>query len=271
MHNNAKIFIISLLTVAIGVLSSCGEYQRVVKSNDPTLKFEYAKKCYEKGQYAQAASILSEIVTIFKGSDKAEDTLYMLGMCNYKNKDYMTSGSYFSTYCNRYPRGKYTEDARYYCGYGYYLDSPDPQLDQSGTVKAIEELTNFLELYPQSPRVPEVQSAIFDMQDKLALKQLQNAQLYYNLGTYLGNNYQSAIVTAKNALKAFPYSKYKEPLEMLILKSRFQEAEHSVAEKQHERYNAVIDEYYSFITNYPESSSRSEADNIYKIASKHLQ
>ena len=53
------------------------------------------------------------------------------------------------------------------------------------------------------------------------LKELENAQLYYNLGNYMGNNYESAVITAKNALKEYPYSKYKEQLEMLVLKARF--------------------------------------------------
>lgn len=259
-----------IAAIAALSLTGCGEYQRVLKSNDPNVKYEYAKRIYDEGKYAQAASILTEIVSYFKGREQAEETLYMLGMCNYYTKDYLNSGAYLQTYYKRYPKGKYVEDARYYCGYGYYLDSPDPQLDQSGTVKAIEELGAFLELYPSSPRVPEVQNAIFDMQDKLALKQLQNAQLYYNLGTYGGNNYQSAILVAQNALKSFPYTKLKEQFEMLILKSRFQEAEHSVAEKKAERYTSVIDEYFSFINNYPESSYRTEADNIYKISSKHI-
>lgn len=265
-----KLLIFSILTICAIMLPACGEYQRVLKSTDPNVKYEYAKRLYDQGKYAQAASILQEIVSIVKGTEKAEDTLYMLGMSNYHTKDYLNSGAYLSSYYKRYPKGKYVEDARYYCGYGYYLDSPDPQLDQTGTIKAIEEMTNFLELYPTSPRVPEVQTAIFNMQDKLALKQLQNAQLYYNLGTYGGNNYDSAVIVAQNALKAYPYAKYKEQLEMLILKSRFQEAEQSVAEKKAERYATVIDEYFSFINNYPESSYRSEADNIYKIASKHV-
>ncbi len=265
-----KSLIFSILTLGVLTLTACGEYQRVMKTNDPNVKYEYAKRLYNEGKYAQADPILQEIVNFFRGREEAEETLYMLGMCNYNTKDYLNAGSYLSSYYQRYPKGKYIEDARFYCGYGYYLDSPDPQLDQTATVEAIKELTNFLELFPTSPRVPEAQNAIFDMQDKLALKQLQNAQLYYNLGTYGGNNYESAVIVAQNALKAYPYAKYKEQLEMLILKSRFQEAENSVDEKKIERYTTVIDEYFSFINNYPESSYRNEADNIYKIASKHV-
>ena len=57
---------------------------------------------------------------------------------------------------------------------------------------------------------------------------------------------------------------------MLILKSRFSEAEQSVNEKKEERYRTVIDEYYAFINDYPDSKYRKEADNIFKIASKHV-
>jgi outer membrane protein assembly factor BamD len=103
----------------------------------------------------------------------------------------------------------------------------------------------------------------------LTLKELQNAQLYYNLGNFMGNNYESAIIVSQNALKDYPYSKYREDFELLILKSKYQEAKQSVNEKMEDRYRDVIDEYYSFINNYPESTHRKEADTIYKIAEKH--
>ncbi len=109
------------------------------------------------------------------------------------------------------------------------------------------------------------------MQDKLTLKELQNAQLYYNLGNFMGNNYQSAIIVSQNALKEYPFSKYREDFELLILKSKYQEAKQSVSERMSERYGDVVDEYYSFINNYPDSPRRQEADNICKIARKHVK
>lgn len=266
-----KLLTFCILTLSLGLLSSCGEYQRVLKTEDPAIKFQYSKKWYDEGKYAQAASVLGEMAGISKVRDNGEDILYMLGMCNYYNKDYLTAGTYLSTYYKRYPKGKYTEQAHYYAGKGYYLDSPEVQLDQSQTIQAIEELTSFLEYYPKSELVPEVQNMIFELQDKLALKQLQNAQLYYNLGTYGGNNYNSAVIVCQNALKNYPFSVYKEDFDMLILKSRFKEADLSVIEKQPERFRAVIDQYYNFISAYPESKYADEAENIFKIASKHIK
>lgn len=252
-------------------ISSCGEYVRVQKSTDFNYKYEYAKRAYNEKKYMQASTLFKDCVTVFKGSDKAEECLYLLAMSHYESKDYVSSGPYFQTYYNRYPKGKYTEPARFFCGYGYYLDSPEAQLDQSGTIKAIEELQAFLDYFPRSDKVAIAQNAIFELQDKLTLKQLQNAQLYYNLGNYMGNNYQSAIIVAKNAIKDYPYSKYKEDLELLVLKAKYMEADNSIEERKADRFREVIDEYYNFTNNYPDSPNRQEADNIFKIASRYAK
>lgn len=263
-------YIAIMLLLAMTTLSGCGEYQRVLKSTDPNEKFDYAKRAFDEKKYVQSATLLEEVIGVLKGTDRAEEALYLLGLSNYENRDYETASTYFNSYYSRYPRGKYAELARFYCGYGYYLASPDTQLDQSTTIKAIEELQAFLDYFPRSERVSIAQNAIFELQDKLTLKELENAKLYYNLGTYMGNNYESAIIVARNAIKEYPYSKYKEDLEMLMLKSRYQIADLSVQEKKTDRFREVIDEYYSFINNFPDGPNRDEADNIYRIASRYV-
>ena len=253
------------------IMTACGDYNKILKSNNPQLKFEYAKKCFDKKQYVQAATLLESVITPLRGGPDGEEALYMLGMSYYEQRDYLNAAVYFKTYYQRYPRGKYAELSRFYSGYGYYLDSPDPQLDQTVTLKGIEELQEFLDYFPKSDKVTIAQNAIFELHDKLTLKELQNAQLYYNLGNFMGNNYGSAVVVAENALKMYPYSKYREDFELLILKSKYQEARQSVPEKRKERFQEVIDEYYSYINTYPDTKNRHEADNIFKIASSYVE
>ena len=259
------------LIILACLLAGCGEYNKVYKSTDPKVKFEYAKRAFDEKKYNQAYTLLEQVITPLRGGPDGEEALYLLGLSYYEDKDYLNSGVYFKTYYNRYPRGKYAELARFYSGYGYYLDSPDPQLDQSTTIKAIEELQGFLDYYPKSDRVTMAQNAIFELQDKLTLKELQNAQLYYNLGNFLGNNYAAAVIVAENALKQYPYSKYREDFEMIILKSKYQQARQSVDEKRRERYQDVVDEYYSFINNFPDSKYKSEADAMFKVSRSHVE
>ena len=112
----------------------------------------------------------------------------MLGMTYYNQGDFITASHYFSTYYNTYPRGTYTEQARFYSGKALFLDTPEPRLDQSSTYKAIQELQMFMEYFPASNRHQEAQQMIFDLQDKLVMKDYMAARLYYDLGSYTGNS-----------------------------------------------------------------------------------
>ncbi|WP_288324405.1 outer membrane protein assembly factor BamD [uncultured Phocaeicola sp.] len=272
-----KYIIIAL--VSGSVLTSCGEYNKVLKSTDYEYKYEAAKSYFGKGQNTKAAAILEELITILKGTDKAEESLYMLGMTYYNQGDFITASHYFSTYYNTYPRGTYTEQARFYSGKALFLDTPEPRLDQTSTYKAIQELQMFMEYFPASSRHQEAQQMIFDLQDKLVMKDYMAARLYYDLGSYTGNssysttgnNYLACIVTAQNALKDYPYTKMREDISILLLRAKYDMAKESVEEKKEERMRDAIDEYYAFKNEFPESKYMKEVENIYKDAKKYVK
>lgn len=264
--------------LSAGVFSSCGEYNKVLKSQDYEYKYEAAKGYFAKGQNSRAATILEELVTVLKGLSNGEESLYMLAMTYYNQGDYVSASHYFNTYYTTYPRGTYTELARFYSGKAMYLDTPEPRLDQSSTYKAINELQMFMEYFPGSSRKNIAQDMIFELQDKLVEKEYLSAKLYYDLGSYsgnasyssTGNNYLAAIVTAQNVLKDYPYTKKREELSILILRAKYGMAKESVLEKKEERMRETIDEYYAFKNEFPESKYLSEVENIYKDASKYV-
>lgn len=86
---------LTLILVLAGLLTGCGEYNKVMKSSDLEYKYAYAKKAFEQKRYAQAYTILGELVPVFRGTDKAEESLYLLALSYYENKDYISSGGYF--------------------------------------------------------------------------------------------------------------------------------------------------------------------------------
>ena len=266
-----KIVLFWMMSAAVlFALPSCGEYNKVLKSTDYELKYSYAKKYFNAKQYSKSATLLDELVPIFKGTAYAEESLYLLAQSYYGQEDYQTASQYFENYYKTYPKGEYTELSRYYSGYGLYLDSPDPKLDQTQTYKAIEQLQLYLDYYPQSERAPEAQRILFELQEKLALKELLATKLYFNLGTYLGNNYLSAVITAENALKNYPYSKYREEFMIIILRSKYETARVSVDEKLQGRYRDVVDEYYNYTNEYPEGQYLKEAQKDFEYANKRI-
>lgn len=264
-----KKVVLLLMMIAV-LLSSCGEYNKILKSTDYELKYSYAKKYFNAKQYSKSATILDELVTIFKGTAYAEESLYLLAQSYYGQKDYQTASQYFETYYTTYPKGEYAELARYYSGYGLYLDSPDPRLDQAQTYRAIEQLQLYMEYYPQSERADEAQKIMFDLQEKLAYKEMLATRLYYNLGTYGGNNYLSCVITAQSALKNYPYSKYREDFMYFIIRSKYELSLVSVEEKLQGRYRDVVDEYYNYINEYPEGQYTKQVQRYYNYASKRI-
>lgn len=261
------LYFLMMLTL---LLSSCGEYNKILKSTDYELKYSYAKKYFNAKQYTKSATILEELVTIFKGTAYAEESLYLLAQSYYGMKDYQTASQYFNTYYTTYPRGEYVEMARFYSGYGLYLDSPDPRLDQNQTYEAINQLQLYLEYFPQSERAEEAQNLLFELQEKLAYKELMAVRLYYNLGTYMGNNYQSGVITAQNALMNYPYTKYREEFIFLILQSKYELALVSVEERLQGRYREVVDQYYNYMNEYPEGKYVRQAQRFYEYASNRI-
>lgn len=256
--------------VAVASFPSCSEYTQLTKSTDANLKYEKAYEYFDAGEYFKCASLLESVVPSLRGTAKGEKGLYTLALAHFNNEDYIMAKSYFSAYCKGYPSGEYAEDARYYIGCCYYKSSPDVKLDQSSTQKAIDELLTFSQSYPKSAKMPEVVKMLSEMQDKLAQKEYINAKLYFDLGDYMGNNYLSAVVTATNALKKFPDTRYKEELCFLILEAKFMQAEKSVESKMEDRYRDTVDEYYTFVKEFPESEHRKDADRFFKKAQRYL-
>ena len=262
-----KGFLIGLMFLA---LTACSEYQQLLKSTDPELKYQKALVYFNDEQYVKAQTLLDEVTTYYRGTDRSQDVLAYLSRCYMGQKDYASASEYYQAYIRNYPKGRYIIEARFQVGHCYYLDAPDARLDQSVTKKGIEFFTQFVELYPESPYAEQAYKEMGELYDKLAQKEYLSAKLYYDLGTYLGNNYLSAEIVAKNALKDYPTNKYQEDLNWIILQAKYQQALNSVEEKKLERARETEDEYYSFIAEFPDSKHRSAAERIGKEVKKLL-
>lgn len=265
-----KIIFVSLF--AIVLFTSCSQYNALLKpTTDVEYRYEAAKEYYITGHYSKAAPLLEGLIRVFKSTPMGEESLFLLGMCYYESGDYYTASQYFKTYYTTYSRGDYAELARFYSGKSLYKGIAEPELDQTDTYTAIQELQLFMEYFPASKYRDEAQKLLFDMHDVLVEKDYLSAKLYYDLGdymAYMGNNYQACIVTAQNALDDYPYTKFREDLSILILRAKYKMALHSVEDKRVDRFRDTVDEYYSFKNEFPASKHLPEAEKYYKESLK---
>lgn len=255
--------VLSLIAL-VALFSSCGEYYRVQKSVDVSERYSYAKKYYNEDRPSRVIMLLEDVLPSLSGSSEGPQATYIMADSYLKAGREAEAAQYFRTYYTSYPKGEMIEEARYKSGYCLYLASPEPRLDQTATYGAIQELQLYLDFFPQGKYRADVERMLFELQDKLAEKELLTARLYYNLGLYLGNNYQSSVIVAQNAIKDFPYSRHREELLFMILKAKSQEADLSVIDKQQERVREALDHYYNYMNEFPEGRFVREARRIHE-------
>lgn len=268
MDTGKKLYITIAIILSVFGMTGCGEYQALLKSRDPELKYEKALEYFNNKEYTKAQTLLEDISSYYRGTERSEDVLAYLARSYMGQKSYSSAAQYYEAYIRNYPKGQYAIEARFQLGHCYYLDSPDARLDQDITNKAIEAYTQFIELYPESPYSEQAYAEMGEMQEKLALKELYSARLYYNMGSYLGNNYLSCEIISRNALKNFPDTKYAEEFHWLILQAKHAQVVMSYEEKRLERARDTQDECYNFMTDYPDSKHRSQAEKMLKEMKK---
>ena len=252
----ARSYILLSLLLA---LTACSEYQKVLKSKDVDYKYDMALQYFNDKEYVKAQTLLDDVAAYYKGTERSQDVTIYLARSYMGQKDYSSAADYFQAYIRNYPKGKYAAEAAFQTGHCYFLDAPDPRLDQDFTNRAIDAFDIFMETYPNNPYVQQALTEQNQLYDRLAYKELLNAQLYYKLGMYLGNNYLSCEITARNALKDYPSNSYQEEFAWLIFAAKYQQVVHSVASKLQERLQDAEDEYYSFTTEYPQSKYKQQA------------
>jgi outer membrane protein assembly factor BamD len=250
---------VSLFFIAL----SCGDYQKVVKSTDYEYKLKKAKEYYEKKDYNRSSQLYQELVNIYRGTSRADQIYYYLGKSCYGQRDYVLACHYFRQMLKDFPRSEYNEEAQFLIGYCYYMDSPTARLDQKTTQDAIDAMQLFINVFPASKRVPEANKLIDEMREKLVYKSYLSGKLYYDLA-----DYRAAVISLTNSLKEYPDSKYREELMYYLLKAKYLLGEGSIPEKQRERLNSALDEYFTFTDAFPTSKYRKEADRFFANTKK---
>jgi outer membrane protein assembly factor BamD len=259
-------FRLNIVLFILVLLSSCGEYEKLLKSTDYDLKKNKAKEYYEKGEYVKTTELLTQILSRYRATDEAEELNWINCQSYFGMKDYFMAGSYYKSFIDQFPFGKHAEEANYMSALCDYNISARAELDQENTRNAIEGFRIFLNKYPNSSKAESCRTMIKDLEDKLVEKSYLSAKLYYDM-----NQYKAAVVALNNSLKEYANTKYREKMMYLKLNSLFQYAELSLANKQKERYQATLDDYYSFMEEFPKSLYAKEVNNIFQKTNKYLK
>ena len=158
-----------------------GDYQKVLKSTDPELKWTRAQEYFADDRCMQALPLLQELIGLFRGTQRMEDVYYMYAEANLCIEDWYMARYTMRNFAKTFPTSDRSEEAEYQAALCSYRLSPEANLDQSDTRTAMDDL--------QAPGPPPQSDRRDTCNDDRSPGQagdqgVEGAKLYYTTGKY---------------------------------------------------------------------------------------
>lgn len=256
-----RYFLFTLLFVV--TLSSCGEYQKALKSEDIATKFAVGTELYEAGKYNKANRLFAQIVPNYRGKPQAEKLMFMYSNSFYLMKDYYVAAYQFERFESAYPKSEKAEEALFLSVKAYYQLSPVYSKEQKETVEAIEKIQLFINKYPESQYLDDANALMRELDHKLEKKAFEIAKLYNHVANYESADYEASIKAFDNFLLDFPGTELREDAMYYRLDSAYRLAINSVEHKKQVRLKKAAAFSESFIRVFPESKYNSEVQEMH--------
>jgi outer membrane protein assembly factor BamD len=174
------VILISFTTILFWSCSS----SVVVSELTPEEHLKYAISLYEDEEYEEAVKEFESILLQYAGSSLIDDAQYYLALTRYKREEYIIAAYEFSKLIKNMPASSFVPDAQYMLAECYYGLSPNYNLDQAYTKKAIAEYQAFIDFFPLNEKVHEAEKKINELNEKLAQKNYTIAKIYEKLDYY---------------------------------------------------------------------------------------
>ncbi|MCD8402780.1 outer membrane protein assembly factor BamD [Tenacibaculum finnmarkense] len=248
-----KIKNLAYLLVMLLVLSSCGEYNKVLNKGSIQEQYKMAVKMYEVQKYSKALRLFEKVTPSYRGKPQMERIQYMVSQSNFNEKNYSLAGYYFNRFAKNYPKSSKKEDAAFLSALSYYKAAPGFSLDPTDTNKALASFQSFIDAYPNSNKLDEANKYYTELRSRLEKKAFEIAKTYYNTAGYDSRNYRAAITAFDNLLSDYLGTKYKEEALYFRLKAAHDFAMKSTQRRKAVRIKAAINAYDKLNRSFPES------------------
>ncbi len=191
---------------------------------EPEERLQYAISLYEEEDYQDASIELETLLLQYPGSVIVDDAQYYLGLCKFERGEYILAAYEFSKLIKNMPASDFVADAQFMLAESYYELSPNYNLDQKYTVKAIEEYQAFIDFFPLNEKVATAEQKINELNQKLARKEFGIAVIYEKMDYYnAAIKYYDGVIETYHDTEFAPRAMYRK-IQLLMDREREDEA-----------------------------------------------
>ena len=266
---NLKKYILVGFVAVLG-LSSCGKFEKFRKSADLPTKYKAAVNYYKKKDFTKAGILFDEIMPLMKGDSTQELATFYPANCDFNLGSYTFASSHFKKFAEVFSRSEFAEEAIYMSAYSLYKDSPNYNLDQTGTLAAINEIQSYLNNYPETKFKDDCTNIIKELRKKLEKKAYEKAKLYYKTSPFNIASLKSSVIEITNFQRDFPDSDYSEEMAYMKVVAQYDLAKSTIESRQKERFAEASKFYLELIDKYPQSAYLKEGEKMYEFSNKEV-
>ena len=143
---------------------------------------------FAKEDYLEAAEDFKLVTVQYPGSSLADSAQFHIAQCRYRRSEFILAASECDILVKTMPSSPLVPKARYMKAMAEYELSPQSALDQKYTREAIDDFQTFIEYFPADSLSKDAAAKIGELNDKLAKKEMDNANLYFRLEYLSGSD-----------------------------------------------------------------------------------
>ncbi|MDT0687264.1 outer membrane protein assembly factor BamD [Autumnicola psychrophila] len=243
-----------ILLLCVLLIVSCGEYQKMLKSEDTGEKYAYAENLYNEGveedsnrKLRKALRLFEQLMPQLRGKPQGQRISYLVADAYYQVGDYLLASFEFERFLQTYPESEKAEEAMFKMAASNYYESPRYFLDQTETDKAIVLLQTYLDTYPEGEYVEQANDMATELRIKLERKAYEIAKQYHKT-----MDYKAAVVSFDNFITTYPGSPFREAAFYYKFDSAYELAINSYLQLMEERLVEAKEYYTAYRKYYPE-------------------
>jgi outer membrane protein assembly factor BamD len=244
---NKKYIALITFFAAICIIAGCSSSGPSINTDDPQKAFEIAKRKFDRGDYVDAIEDFSFMKIRFHGTEVSEKVQFYLAESYFRQKEYVISEYEYDNLMKEFPLSPLYPEAKFKRGLSFCELSPKYPLDQQYTQDALNELLEFLELYPEDKNAPEAEKKIKELRNKLAYKNFRTGEIYLK-----NDNIKAAALYFQSVYEEYIDSDWADD-------AMIGEAEALIEGKKYDRAKAVLEKFYKL---FPKSELKSKADRL---------
>lgn len=243
------------------ISTSCiSNFEKGIKSTNINFILMVINDLSNKKEYEDVILLYKKLIPLVYKTNLLSYVEYKLAETNFKLNNYFLSAYQFKKIYNKLPKSKKSENILYLCAVSCYKDSKSFNLDSKETIIAINEIQNFINLYPNSEKLFHCNTMIKNLYEKIENKAYYDAVFFLKI-----NKYESAILAFSNMILDFPDSKMREEAYYYIIFSKYNLIRKLIHISKKEKIFDIKKSIEFFLEEFPNSIFK---DKIYQIKIK---